>query len=218
MLQLELEKPLGLKFARGRDGGAYVIKSDPALGNTDPRVQPGDKIVQISASFGADIWDAQNFGQIMYAIRTRSGTVYMKLKSNNGDMSALQDDAADAAERQFKNERAGGNYGAGTKEIQARNYVSRKETERRRRELFDDALVKVKAGKIADAIMDFETVIGLEPRNYMGDNGSRVTPIYPLTQYNMACECRRRPRSCRLVACQPCYRCPTHAASSLLLA
>ena len=28
--------------------------------------------------------------QIMYAIRTRSGTVYMKIKSNNGDLSAME--------------------------------------------------------------------------------------------------------------------------------
>lgn len=46
--------------------------------------------MKISASFGSDVWDAQNYGQIMYAIRTRSGTVYMKIKCNNGDMSALQ--------------------------------------------------------------------------------------------------------------------------------
>ena len=36
------------------------------------------------------VWDAQNFGQIMYAIRTRSGTVYMQIKRNFGDMSALK--------------------------------------------------------------------------------------------------------------------------------
>jgi hypothetical protein len=52
--------------------------------------QPGDKIVKISASFGSDVWEAQNYGQIMYAIRTRNGTVYMKLKRNFGDMSALK--------------------------------------------------------------------------------------------------------------------------------
>lgn len=51
---------------------------------------------------------------------------------------------ADDAEKTFKRERAGGNYGAGTKEVQARNYVTRKETERKRRELFDDGLVKFK--------------------------------------------------------------------------
>ena len=26
--------------------------------------QPGDKIVQVSASFGDDVWDAKNFGQV----------------------------------------------------------------------------------------------------------------------------------------------------------
>ena len=27
----------------------------------------------------------------------------------------------------------------------------------------------------------------MEPRNYVGDNFSRVTPIYKVTQYNIAC-------------------------------
>jgi len=52
----------------------------------------------------------------------------------------------DAAEKKWKSERRGGNYGAGTKEMQARNYVARKEQERKRRELFDDALVKCGGG------------------------------------------------------------------------
>jgi hypothetical protein len=60
----------------------------------------------------------------------------------------LQEEEMDAAQRMAKSERAGGNYGAGTKELQARNYVSRKEQERKRRELFDDALVKFNAGEI----------------------------------------------------------------------
>ena len=59
----------------------------------------------------------------------------------------VQDDSA-GAERQFKSERAGGNYGAGTKEIQAKNYTTRKENERKRRELFDDALAKFKKNQI----------------------------------------------------------------------
>lgn len=54
----------------------------------------------------------------------------------------------DEAERKWKTERRGGNYGAGTKEMQARNYVARKEQERKRREMFDDALDKFKAGDI----------------------------------------------------------------------
>ena len=44
-------------------------------------MQPGDKVVRISASFGSDIWEAKNFGQVMYAIRTRNGDVYLELES-----------------------------------------------------------------------------------------------------------------------------------------
>lgn len=182
-----MPKPLGFKYARGQDGGAYIIESNPKLGNIDPRVQPGDKIVEISASFGSEVWKAENFGQIMYAIRTRSGTVYMKIKRNFGDMSALEDDGLDAAEKQWKKERAGGNYGAGTKEIQARNYVQRKENERKRREMFDDALAKFKENDIQGALVEFENIIAMEPRNFVGDNFSRNTPIYKITQYNIAC-------------------------------
>eukprot|EP00878_Enallax_costatus_P002097 GHUV01002264.1.p1 GENE.GHUV01002264.1~~GHUV01002264.1.p1 ORF type:complete len:315 (+),score=99.41 GHUV01002264.1:43-987(+) len=186
-IEVDLPKPLGLKFARGNDGGAYIVKNDPNVGNTDPRIQPGDKIVKISASFGTDVWDAQNYGQIMYAIRTRSGTVYMKIRRNFGDMSALQEEELDAAQKLAKFERSGGNYGAGTKELQARNYISRREQERKRRELFDDALAKFTKGDIEGALVDFENVAALEPRNYVGDNLSRVTAILPVTHYNIAC-------------------------------
>lgn len=186
-IEIDLPKPLGLKFARGADGGAYIIENDSKYGNTDPRITPGDKIVEISASFGSDVWEAQNYGQIMYAIRTRSGSVYMKIKRNFGDMSALEDDGMDETERKWKQERNGGNYGAGTKEMQARLYVQRKETERMRRELFDDALTKFKKNQLQDALVDFENIISMEPRNYIGDNLSRITPIYKVTQYNIAC-------------------------------
>ncbi|KAG1662769.1 hypothetical protein FOA52_006795 [Chlamydomonas sp. UWO 241] len=185
-IELNVNKPLGLKFARGNDGGAYVIQNNPEMGNTDPLIQPGDKIVEISASFGEEVWPAQNFGQIMYAIRTRSGTVYLKFKRNFGDMSALEENT-DASERGFKKERNGGNYGAGTKEIQERNYVARKEAERKRRELFDDALAKFKAGQIQESLIDFENILAMEPRNYVGDSGARVTTIFKVTQYNIAC-------------------------------
>ncbi|KAG2495631.1 hypothetical protein HYH03_006231 [Edaphochlamys debaryana] len=186
-IELDLPKPLGFKFARGNDGGAYVIEVNPKLGNIDARVQPGDKIVEISASFGAEVWKAENFGQIMYAIRTRSGTVFMKLKKNYGDMSVLEDDGLDQVEKQWKKERAGGNYGAGTKEIQARNYAARKENERKRREMFDDALARFKENDIQGALVEFENIIAMEPRNFVGDNFSRNTSIYKVTQYNIAC-------------------------------
>lgn len=40
---------------------------------------------------------------------------------------------------------------------------------------------------IQGALVDFENIISMEPRNYVGDNMSRVTPMYPITQYNVAC-------------------------------
>ncbi|KAL4426075.1 hypothetical protein ABPG77_007871 [Micractinium sp. CCAP 211/92] len=185
--EVTLAKPLGVKFARGNDGGAYVVRSDPKLGNTDSRIEAGDKVVKVSASFGGDIWEALNFGQVIYAIKTRNGDVYMRLKRNFGDMSALQEEELTEAEKMFKKERGGGNYGAGTKEMQERNYIARKEAERERRQLFDDALAKFKKGEIETALIDFENVLSLEPKNYLGDDFSRVTQIYRVTQYNIAC-------------------------------
>ena len=49
----------------------------------------GDKIEAVSASFGTDVWEAKNFGQVMYAIKTRNGDVYIKFKRNYGDTSFL---------------------------------------------------------------------------------------------------------------------------------
>ena len=35
--------------------------------------QPGDKIVKVSATFGNEIWDAQNYGQVCVCARARVG-------------------------------------------------------------------------------------------------------------------------------------------------
>ena len=40
---------------------------------------------------------------------------------------------------------------------------------------------------VQGALVDFENVVAMEPRNYVGDNLSRVTPILPVTHYNIAC-------------------------------
>lgn len=185
--EVYLQKPLGVKFARGNDGGAYVLASNAAMGNTSSEITPGDKVIKVSASFGSDVWDALNFGQVIYAIKTRNGEVYLRLKRNYGDMSALEEEELTEAEMQFRNERAGGNYGAGTKEMQERNYIGRKEAERKRRELFDEALSKFRGGKTEEALIDFENVLSMEPKNYLGDDFSRVTKVYRITQYNIAC-------------------------------
>jgi len=182
--EVNLEKPIGLGFARGNDGRAYVIKCDPKKGNLDPRCEVGDKMVAISASFGDDVWTAENFGQIMYAIRTRNGGLYFKFEKRDGDMSFLEMDNKD---REFKKERAGGNYGAGTREVQMRNYITSKENERVRTELFNQGLEDYNSGKYEDAIYKFEDVLGMEPPNYVGDNFARITPMYEVAGYNIAC-------------------------------
>jgi len=57
------------------------------------------------------------------------------------NIMAVQD-AATEFSKQFKAERSGGDYGEGTREMQTKNYISKKENERKRREMFDDALEK----------------------------------------------------------------------------
>ncbi len=37
------------------------------------------------------------------------------------------------------------------------------------------------------SLIDFENVLSLEPKNYLGDDFSRVTQIFRVTQYNIAC-------------------------------
>ena len=39
LTQVYLNKPLGVKFARGNDGGAYVVRTDATLGNTTADIQ-----------------------------------------------------------------------------------------------------------------------------------------------------------------------------------
>ena len=37
--QVDLAKPIGVKFGRGNDGGAYVTAVDAKLGNIDPQIK-----------------------------------------------------------------------------------------------------------------------------------------------------------------------------------
>lgn len=40
---------------------------------------------------------------------------------------------------------------------------------------------------LLQALIDFEEVISMEPKNYLGDDFSRITQIYRVAQYNVAC-------------------------------
>ena len=93
---------LQLKFARGNDGGAYCVFV-PDETEFDA-FEIGDKILAVSASFGDEVWDADSYGQVIYAIKNRNGDIYLKMKKMNGDISALEQSEKSSA---MKAERAG---------------------------------------------------------------------------------------------------------------
>jgi hypothetical protein len=119
---------------------------------------------------------------------------------------------------------------AGTKEMQARNYATRKESERKRRELFDDALAKFKQGDLQSSLVDFENVVAMEPRNFLADSGARVTPILQVRRPGPAAACcllpaawpplphaqalHHRPWGKALASWAACSRCPGPCAWS----
>ena len=144
---------------------------NPGRGNIDPNFEVGDRIVEVSASFGSEVWKAENYGQVAYAIRTRAGEVYFKMLRRNGDVSCFEELASD--DQMFRNERAGGNYGAGTKELQRRNYSESMEAKRKRMEMFEDGLEMFNNKDFEKALIMWEDVLGMEPKNYVGDDFSR---------------------------------------------
>lgn len=179
--EVSLQKPIGITLGRGNDGATYVLRVPP--GPKFEMFTPGDRITKCSASFGPDIWEALNFGQVMFAIKTRSGDVYLELEKRGGDMSIFE------AERnnRFKIERASGNYGAGTAEEQLKNYNERQEAERLREAMWREAVEQVQKKKYEDALVVFENIIGLEPNGYVGDSFSLRTELFKISHYQMAC-------------------------------
>lgn len=185
--EVYLDKPLGIRFARGNDGAAYIAGTDSRIGMTDERIEVADKIVEVSASFGSDVWEAQNYGQVVYAIKTRNGQLYLKLLKRGGNMDVFEEEDMSDMEKRFKTERGGGNYGDGTKELQARNYAKRKDGEAVREGLFEKALDLFQKKDLEGALIEFENVLAMEPKLYIGDDFSRTSQIYRVTQYNIAC-------------------------------
>ena len=180
--EVTLAKPIGVKFARGNDGGAYVAFVPP-----EPEYdvfEIGDKILQVSASFGDEIWDADSYGQVIYAMKNRNGDIYLKMRKMNGDLSALEQNEKSSA---MAAERAGGNYGAGTKEQQMQNYSKKKELEVQRLDMFDEGIVLYNKGDYDGALIVFEEVAALEPKNFRSDNFEMSTEIYKVAEYNIAC-------------------------------
>jgi len=179
--EVELEKPIGITLARGSDGATYVAKVPP--GPKYAMFTPGDRVTKCSASFGPDIWDALNYGQVMFAIKTRNGNVFLELEKRDGDLSCFETNKAS----RFLKERNSGNYGSGTMEMQMKNYSESKELQKKREAMWREGVDKVRAKKYEDALVIFENVIGLEPAKYIGDNFALQTDMFRLCHYQMAC-------------------------------
>ncbi|GBG66662.1 hypothetical protein CBR_g66797 [Chara braunii] len=157
--EIEVEKPIGLKFYKGADGGTYVDAIAPS-GNADKTgmVEVGDKVLETSATFGTDMWPAAEYGRTMYALRTRIGTIALKMQKKYGKREGV----AVAADK-FQEERRSGNYEAGTREIQYRNYMKKQEERQLRKTELNKGLQLYKARKYEEALLSFGTVLGLNP-------------------------------------------------------
>ena len=62
--------------------------------------------------------------------------------------SCLQEAAMTEEQKAFADERGGGNYGAGTRAMQERNYMARQQREKQRKTMFEEALDKFRAQDI----------------------------------------------------------------------
>jgi hypothetical protein len=59
--------------------------------------------------------------------------------------------------------------------------------EKKRTDMFNVAITSFKAQKFEEALIEFENIVALEPKNFIGDNFEKVTSLYKVSQYNVAC-------------------------------
>eukprot|EP00667_Euglena_gracilis_P018109 EG_transcript_19181 len=155
--EVELPKPIGVTVSRGNDGATYIRRVAPQARGFG--ISPGDKVVKCSAPFGTDMWEALNFGQVIFAIKSRVGSVLLELERRGGDLTIFE---AKSMSPLYDRERRSGNYGIGTREEQERNAAEEERVEVQRREMYLEALGKIKEGKCQEAVITLENVIALE--------------------------------------------------------
>ncbi|XP_044456689.1 protein MET1, chloroplastic isoform X5 [Triticum aestivum] len=166
--EVEILKPYGLKFAKGRDGGTYIEAIFPgSSAEQTGKFTVGDKVIATSAVFGEEIWPAAGYGQTMYCIRQRVGPLYMKMQKK----FELSDKEVIRAERNT------GNVSTKLREIQMQNYQKKMEQEIQREDDLRMGLKLYKDGKYEDALEKFESVLGSKPEI---DEAS-------VASYNVAC-------------------------------
>ncbi|XP_062186917.1 protein MET1, chloroplastic-like isoform X2 [Phragmites australis] len=173
--EVTIEKPYGLKFAKGRDGGTYVeaIFAGASAEKTG-EFTVGDKVLATSAVFGEEIWPAAGYGQTMYCIRQRVGPLYMKMERRFGKW----DGAAELTEKEIiRAERNSGVISNRVREIQLQNYQRKMEQKMQREDDLRLGLRLYKDGKYEEALEKFESVLGSKPESNEAS----------IASYNVAC-------------------------------
>ncbi|XP_021747308.1 protein MET1, chloroplastic-like [Chenopodium quinoa] len=173
--EVELEQPLGLKFAKGRDGGTYIDAIAPGYSaDKSGKFSVGDKVIATSAVFGTEIWPAAEYGRTMYTIRQRIGPLYMKMQRRFGNL----DYAGEMSEKEIiRAERNSGVISDRVREIQRQNYQRKIEQKERRERELREGLQLYKSGKYEEAREKFESVLGSRP----------TTTEASVASYNVAC-------------------------------
>ncbi|KAG2640196.1 protein MET1, chloroplastic-like [Panicum virgatum] len=173
--EVTIEKPYGLKFSKGRDGGTYVEAILPgAAADKTGQFTVGDKVLATSAVFGDDIWPAAGYGQTMYSIRQRVGPLYMKMERRFGKW----DGAGELTEKEIiRAERNSGVVSGRVREIQLQNYQRKMAQKMQREEDLRTGLRLYKDGKYEEALEKFESVLGSKPESSEA----------AIASYNVAC-------------------------------
>ncbi|KAJ3669924.1 hypothetical protein LUZ60_010248 [Juncus effusus] len=159
--EVELEKPYGLKFVKGRDGGTYIDAIAPgSYAEKTGKFMVGDKVVATSAVFGEEIWPAAEYGRTMYTIRQRIGPLLMKMQKRYGKWEG----ATELTEKEIiRAERNSGVISNKVREIQMQNYMRKMQQKQLRQENLGEGLKLYKSGKYEEALEKFESVLGLKP-------------------------------------------------------
>lgn len=173
--EVELEKPYGVKFAKGRDGATYIDAIAPgSSADKTGMFTVGDKVVATSAVFGTEIWPAAEYGRTMYTIRQRIGPLLMKMQKRYGKPM----DAGELTEKEIiRQERNSGVISNRVREIQMQNYMRKMEQKERRENDLREGLKLYRNGKYEEALEKFESVLGSKPE----PNEASIA------SYNVAC-------------------------------
>ncbi|KAL8170900.1 hypothetical protein V2J09_022704 [Rumex salicifolius] len=159
--EVEIEQPIGLRFAKGRDGGTYIDAIAPG-GSADKtgKFTVGDKVLATSAVFGTEIWPAAEYGRTMYTIRQRIGPLLMRMQKRYGKM----DESGEMTEKEIiRAERNAGFISSRIREIQVQNYQRKVEQKQQRERDLREGLLLYRDGKYDTALEKFESVLGLKP-------------------------------------------------------